>query len=200
MKNLFHREPGLAEARKPSSTQLSSAVHGSAHFGDLLEEALGQNRTEWENTPAPTSKVEAAGPEDHYVIVTEGDSAQCFIVPETRLRSSIHSVLCSDNHPYKECETGPVLGILQTLEDDDYWTNPARRSAWEHELEDGSIQVYRLTSQAGLATAPISGTADYWYRAAKNESYTMAERLLAMENAYNHVNNALAAAQKENLK
>lgn len=39
----------------------------------------------------------------------------------------------------------------------------------------------------------IPKTALYWLNEAKNESNTMAERLFYMENAYNHVVNALLA-------
>jgi len=43
-----------------------------------------------------------------------------------------------------------------------------------------------ITHQAAARRLAVA-TADYWYQAARDPSYTMAERLLFMENALNHV-------------
>lgn len=43
----------------------------------------------------------------------------------------------------------------------------------------------------------IVPTAQGWYEAALDNSYTMSERLLSMENALNHTENALFASRKE---
>lgn len=70
------------------------------------------------------------------------------------------------------------------------------RLLWEHwELIEGLVRLQNGDfSEVRTNRQLVVETADYWFRNAKDESYSMAERLLFMENALNHTENILRAA------
>jgi len=92
-------------------------------------------------------------------------------------------------------ETEPVLRSIVKIDGEHtylWYRDP--RIDWSecHVLDADFEAMYAegkqpcITQQAAARRLAV-GTADYWYQAARDPSYTMAERLLFMENALNHV-------------
>lgn len=84
----------------------------------------------------------------YYVMITEGDGAECLIFAEQDLKQALHTRLCTCHADWAKCDTDGVKALVESLDDDDEWSHPYpehERMAWRTTFEDGAVQVVRLT-------------------------------------------------------
>lgn len=106
------------------------------------------------------------------------------------------AIMDEDTHPIRcqhRCFFAPVA---ESAESKSKWAakvgkhnnNPIMAEVWDNVKKNREAVA---ESAGGEQRIPV--TALYWLKNAKDESYSMPERLFYMENAYNHVVNALLA-------
>jgi hypothetical protein len=113
---------------------------------DKLSAAIGHY--EFTDTiPAPVV-VSAEETEDLYFFEAGPDGAHSEVLPESKLKQTVHDSMCMCGMDWQSCGSEGVTETCELLNDDGEWNSASdiKRWSWGQDFEDGHLRITRLLS------------------------------------------------------
>lgn len=125
---------------------------------EILNKSWGKYAKEYFSPAKPTPVVVPDDEsEDLYFFEAGPDGAHSEVLPESKLKQTVHDSMCMCGMDWQLCGSDGLTTTCELLSDDSEWNSASdiKRWSWGQDFEDGYIRIVRLLTTQPAPVAPV---------------------------------------------